>query len=77
MKLLTQVSVITAFDVFNYGEGNRKFCFEPQIETIGATLFVFLVQENVEQLFFVGPFGIAVWIDTPTPVEVSLTENQR
>src|SRR5436305_3961941 len=79
VKLLTEIPMIVALDVFDNPKCDRKFCPDSPVKNVPLTGFVLLVQQDVEEILLLIPFPVIFRIDTPFTVEISIAEkrNQR
>src|SRR4029434_8428297 len=61
LKLLGQVPMILALDVFDDSEGDRKVRSDSAVKTVPLTVLVLTVQKNIENGLFSVALVIAFW----------------
>ena len=74
MKLLAQISMVVALDVFDDSKCDRKICPDSPVKNVPLTGFVFLVEQDAEDDLLFLAFPVVLWIDTPYAVEIAITE---
>ena len=74
MKLLTQIAMIAALDVFDDCKRDRKRGSDSLVKTILLTVLILFVQQNGKKLLLLIPFPVVLRIDTPCTVKIAIAE---
>ena len=74
MKLLAQIAMIVALDVFDDSERDRKRRSDSPIKTVLLTVLILFVQQNGKKILLLIPFPVALRIDTPCAVKIAITK---
>ena len=74
MKLLAQVPMILAFDVFDDPECDRKRRSNSPIKTITLTCIIILVEQDIQDILLFVALVFVFGIGTPFAVEIALAE---
>jgi hypothetical protein len=74
VKLLAQIAVIAALDVFDDSKRDRKRPSDSPIKNIPLTVLILFVQQHGKKILLLIPFPVALRIDTPCAVKIAITE---
>jgi hypothetical protein len=66
--------MIVTLDVLGDSERDRERCPHFLVKNVPLTCLVLAVEQNVENVFLLGPLGVVLWIDTPYPVEIAVAK---
>jgi len=74
VKLLAQIPMIVALDVFDDSERDRKRPSDSPVKEISLTVFNLFVQQNGKEILLLITFPVVLRIDTPCAVKIAITE---